>query len=821
MSQPLAMSSKRDLWIRIRCGVARIACALLCAIAGSSMAVATARAASAPVSVFPIPGSRLATPQTQITFRGMPASQLGTITVTGSASGAHTGQVESDSDGQGGSFLPSAPFIAGEQVTVQTDLNVIGGQNGTFSFTIENPGGAIPPPGQRTVAPRVRGDELSFRSRPDLHPAAVKITQGRPLGNDIFLTPMRGPVQWGPMIVDPAGHPVWFDPLPGPEEEAADLRVQQYQGQPVLTWWEGFQNAGMGQGNDVIFDQHYHQIAVVRAGNGLNADLHAFTITPQDTALITSYHLVHWNASSIGGPRNQGVFDCTIQEIDIPTGLVLFQWDSLDQIPLSDSYSHYRGSGHPYDYFHVNSVQQDQAGNLIVSARNTWAVYDIDHRTGRVIWTLGGKHSSFHMGSGTSTAFQHHARLYQNGQMTIFDDGAAPQVHPQSRGLIEQLDTTHMSVTKVRALDHHPALVSAYEGSLQLLAHGNAFVGWGSEPYFTEFGTNGAQIFDGRFVDANSSYRAYRFAWNGQPQTQPALSVSAGGAGIVHLYASWNGATGVSGWRVLAGAGPSSLAPIGTSRRTGFETAIAATSGDRYFAVQALDGGGHTLATSQTESVSSHIAIFGKSAFVSGGGVGGLPAACYAPSPCHVTTTLKVGRTTVARTGQESLSSSGGILYFKLTDTGHRMLMQSPHQRLRVSVSAQAGSGIGGMTTLTLIPFHTSGGAPHRSVSQAQTLRFMGLTDFVYAGRTGGILAACLTTTPCHVSTTVSVGRTVIAHTGPELLGSRETGYLMFTLRSQGRQLLAAARGNQLPVTVTISGDGQTARAQIALVPFS
>ncbi len=370
-----------------------------------------AAAAAGAVSVYPIPGSEVATPETQISFRGVAPAALGPISVTGSSSGVHAGRLSADSDGRGASFYPGHPFSAGEVVTVRTSLPIIGGQAGSFEFTVERP---APPflASDHSPAPRRRGDVESFHSRPDLRPVAVRIRQAYSGASDIFLTPMRGPLQWGPMIVDRWGHLIWFLPLSGPTTTATNFAVQHYLGQPVLTWWQGFIN-GFGQGEDVILNSHYRRIATVRAGNGLTADLHEFTLTPEGTALITAYRPVDWDGSSVGAGGNLDVLDCTVQEIDIRTGNVLFQWDSLDHVPLRDSCMPVPkpGAG-AFDYFHVNSIQQAADGNLIVSARNTWAVYKINHTTGAVMWTLGGKRSSFKMGPGTRTAFQHDAILH-------------------------------------------------------------------------------------------------------------------------------------------------------------------------------------------------------------------------------------------------------------------------------------------------------------------------------------------------------------------------------------------------------------------------
>ena len=342
------------------------------------------------------------------------------------------------------------------------------------------------------------GDVYRFYSRPDLRPAAIRVTQrsAHTAPGDIFITPMGGPVQWGPEIVAPSGSLVWFQPV-GPRQTATDLQVQRYQGQTVLTWFRGFVNAGDGMGYDVIMNHHYQQIATVHAGNDLRADLHEFDITPQGTALIDSYHLVHWGSLPVP------VQDCVIQEIDIKTGLVLFQWDSLDHIPLTDSYAKIQPGHHPFDYFHINSIQQAPDGSLIVSARNTSTVYDIDHRTGAVIWRLGGRRSTFTIGPGTSTVYQHHARVHPGGLLTIFDNGDAPVQHPQSRAILERLDVQAHTVTLVHQYDHSPPINAAVEGSVQLLPNGDVFVGWGSAPFFSEYTAGGQQLFDGHFVTDN------------------------------------------------------------------------------------------------------------------------------------------------------------------------------------------------------------------------------------------------------------------------------------------------------------------------------
>ena len=571
-------------------------------LAGGGDTPATAQTPA--VSVFPIPGDQVASPNTQIAFRGLPASSIGQVTVTGSKSGADSGTIEGDSDGEGASFIPSKPFQPGETVTVTTGLNIVGAAGGTFSFTIANPAGGIPYQ-KALIVPRVSGDVWRFRSRTDLAPAAVTLLH-RPKtasGEDIFLTPQYGPVQNGLEIVSSGGQLVWFDRVP-PGDTASDFGVQTYRGQRVLTWWQGYSDAGVGVGEDRIFNSSYQQIAVVQAANGLSADLHEFQVTPSNTALITAYYPVYWNASSVHGSAHEIVLDSVVQEIDIPTGLVLFQWDSLDHVPLGDTYervppAHTRN---PFDYFHVDSVALDRDGNLIVSGRNTWGVYKVSHATGSVIWRLGGKQSSFKMGPGTSFAFQHDVRVQaQNDEyLTLFDDGAGPpSVHSQSRAVGLSLNLARMTARLADQREHSPSLLAEFEGNVEQLPDLEDFVGWGQQPYFSDYDRHGNLVLDGRFVGTTSSYRAYEFSWSGTPAVPPALAANTSGD-TTTVYASWSGATGIDGWRVLSGSSPAALKPIRVVSPAGFETSTRIKSA-AYVAVQALGQHGSVLATSPTE----------------------------------------------------------------------------------------------------------------------------------------------------------------------------------------------------------------------------
>jgi hypothetical protein len=565
------------------------------------------------VTVSPLSGSRDASPQTQVSFLGVPAGDLSHVSAIGSRSGVHGGRLLAYSQGDGASFVPARPFSEGERVSVRARLRVGGSVHAIldrFAIAERDPISSTP----ERVHAGSPNEQQSYRSRPELHPPALTVTVSLPgvAPGDEFVAPYGGAGQAGPMILDPNGGLVWFKPLPA-GTFAANLRVQEYLGKPVLTWWQGDISVhGYGLGEDVIADQSYTDIAHVRAGNGLRADLHDFQLTPDASALITAYDPIRCDLSSVGGPANGAVTDGLIQEIDVRTGLVMFQWSSLDHVALSESHSLARDSStaKPFDYFHVNSIDVDRDGSLLISGRNTWAAYELDARSGQIVWRLGGKRSSFRMGQGTQTAWQHDPRQLADGSISIFDNGASPAVHGQSRGIVIGLDAANGAATLLGQVVHPPALLADSQGNFQALANGDWFVGWGQLPDFSEFSPTGTLLLDAHFPAHTQSYRALRFAWTGAPAHPPvfALQPAAGGAGTV--YASWNGATLVSGWRVLAGEQSSSLDEIAQVPSTGFETPIALAPGTagRYMTVQALDAAGDVIGTARTASTSGSTA---------------------------------------------------------------------------------------------------------------------------------------------------------------------------------------------------------------------
>jgi hypothetical protein len=342
---------------------------------------------------------------------------------------------------------------------------------------------------------------------------------------DIFISPFGDPATYanGPEILSPSGKIVWFKAVPS-GEEAADFRTQTYDGRPVLTWWQGTGLGGLSSGTDYVYNDHFQQVAQVNAGNGFSADGHEFLITPWNTALIVAYTTATANLTSIGGPADQTVIDGIVQEIDIRTGKVLFQWNSADHVPYGQSEEPLPASAStPWDWFHVNAVHLAGDGNLLIDARDTWTTYKVSLRSGRILWQLGGKDSSFTEraapgqvldSAGEIFSWQHDPEQVGPNTYTFFDnDSTGAPLLPYSRAVTVRLNYRTRTATLVASDNQPEGLSAASQGNAQTTRNGDLFVGWGILPYISEFSPSGKLLFNAEFPAGVNTYRAYQLPW--------------------------------------------------------------------------------------------------------------------------------------------------------------------------------------------------------------------------------------------------------------------------------------------------------------------
>jgi hypothetical protein len=460
----------------------------------------------------------------------------------------------------------------------------------------------------------------TFVSAPGLHPPKLEVLVRRAglargdflvTGDTGLITSGKHRTQVGPLILDSHARPVWFLPR---DRVAFGLEQQRYEGRPVLVWVEGALESGprggaprgAKSGQFVVYNEDYRRIATIQSRVPWMTDLHDASIVGPNIWITVSRVVSHQHLSPYGGPHDGTVLDVGLQEFNVSTGRLIRTWDALNpggtpNVPLSASKER---TSPGWDAYHLNSVQALANGDLLVSMRNTWAVYLIDPITDRTLWTLGGKRSTFKLPPDARFAWQHDARLVgprQGGQgadveLTLFDDNSS---RGPAKGMILRLNTVTRRATLVHAYPHHPPYTAQVLGSMQLLPNGNALVDWGApDPYFTEFSSSGKQLLNVVWPLREQSYRTlFTNSWVGTPYYPPSGAVRG-----KTIYASWNGATRVSSWEVMAGPSISNLRVVASHARTGFETAITLSQTHRVYQIRALTATGKLLRASRTFS---------------------------------------------------------------------------------------------------------------------------------------------------------------------------------------------------------------------------
>lgn len=602
-------------------------------------------------SVVPVAGDRYVEPTTSLTFLGVSPAQIAGMKITGSVSGLHWGHYSHLIGAKGEYFVPAKPFRPGETVTVTAPkLRMPGGQGDRYTFAIARPASASAARKAFQVAAREDGmgpkaasaaptgrkrhysppacNVVTYKSEPNLHAQSVCMnlgvtTHGTPAGHLLFITQGGNVSGLGAGIFEPNGHLVYWNRAPngGPRDD--NLQPVRFDGNEYLALWSGAQpgTGGYGNGNIYLYDNHYHLVGKLSpSGFPSNwVDLHEFQITPQGDALIGIFDPV---SETIGG-NTETVLQYVVQKLSlvkngyhISTGNLLFQWDSLVQVPVSQSnIPDPATNGAVWDYFHGNAITQDSDGNLVISSRNTWGLYKVDDTPGstnfgHILWQVGATQA------GDSTlsepwCYQHDVVALGNDEYSLYDDGGTgpgcllgTDAHP-SRGLVISVNptTSPAGVTLVHSYTHNPAIYSGFTGSVERMSNGDAFIDWAENPEITEYNQAGTEVKMDMTL-SNWSYRASFLPWSGYPTWRPNATAQASG-GKTDVWMSWNGSTELAKWIVLAGPSATQLSPIHRYwQKSNFESMAVLGHVYPWVAVEAVSSGGQVLSRSWPTKVS-------------------------------------------------------------------------------------------------------------------------------------------------------------------------------------------------------------------------
>lgn len=452
-----------------------------------------------------------------------------------------------------------------------------------------------------------------YRSRPDLSPPTLNITiEAKDTAPGyLFLAPYAPEVTSltsstsGAYIFTDSGDLVWsgfgYFSIWG-----ANFQKTTLNGEDVLFSFEGTHNArkGHGHGHVTFLNKHYETVKETRGGGYEVLDKHEFHVKDGKTGLATIYHTLPTDLTAYGGEEDQQwVIDSRFQEIDLGTGELLFEWSSVDHIPFNESaFSLKKGlggfgrsSGDAWDFFHINSVDKDEAGDYLISARHVSSIYKISGKTGKILWRIGGlpgiTPSDFELKDGLSFSFQHHARFISTSEdvqvISFFDNSAYGTENGgdelvgngnYSSSKIIEVNTKTWEVKQLYRAPLPYKLLSKSQGSTQVLDNGHVITGWGSVGAVTEFNKEGEPIFHA-FVDSGpeaseqQNYRAFKYEWVGEPTESIAVVSEATKHGDTNIYVSWNGDTRTTSWKFFAISSGKHI-QIGEKKRSSFETTL-------------------------------------------------------------------------------------------------------------------------------------------------------------------------------------------------------------------------------------------------------
>jgi hypothetical protein len=256
--------------------------------------------------------------------------------------------------------------------------------------------------------------------------------------------------------------------------------------------------------------EDFNEIDTFQMGNGYLADNHDFQMLPNGHVLMLNYdsHIIDMSQIVEGGHPACNIGGAVIQELDVYKN-VIFQWRSIDYIPIIDSFRDLTRAR--IGYIHVNSIELDEIdGNIILSCRETSELIKINRVTGEVMWRMGGKNEDFtYINEHPENApryfkLTHDARRHANGHLTIFDNGADKNdmTRPYSRAVEYDLDEENKTVTMVWEYRNDPDFLALSGGDCLRLPNGNTIVRWGGAAKageaaaMTEAGPNGELLYE-------------------------------------------------------------------------------------------------------------------------------------------------------------------------------------------------------------------------------------------------------------------------------------------------------------------------------------
>jgi len=541
------------------------------------------------------------------------------IYISGEQSGIHPGKTKIASDQKTIIFTPDSPFIPEEMVTVSLQP-VINSSHKivikpfTYQFrviefispgTVEEEmddtalGSSIPSTRPLSTRAMVMPNGVSV---PSDFPHVEITVNDNPCTDYIFIDNRGGgPGRPYNVIFDNTGSPVWYMHTGG---ERRDFKVQPNGWITMMI--RGADGYGHGEGF-IAFDENFNFIKEFYAVRGnspyrVSTDEHELQVLEDGGYLLIALRWISYDCRPWGGHSNATIGETGIQEFTAEDELI-FQWWAIDDggfIVGDVELTNVRSSS--FRFPHMNSLDIDEDGHIILSNRLLSEVTKINRQTGEKIWRLGGAHNQFTFVDDPldGQKNQHAVRALGGGRYSIFDNGNGhnPSV---SRAVIYQLDTDQMTATlewEYREFGWY----TDYMGNAQLLPNGNMLINWVQNPLpkLTEIRPDGSMAFRMNFVYPSHCYRVHRCPWNGMVE-EPVLDIEMELDNVTLLMNKF-GDPDVDHYNIYAGRGQNPTT-LHTTSSTSLKHIYDLENGYHWIRVTAVNGSGQESGYSNQEQV--------------------------------------------------------------------------------------------------------------------------------------------------------------------------------------------------------------------------
>jgi hypothetical protein len=478
--------------------------------------------------LFPEPGSKLLPKQTVliVRFTDVIPDQIANlnsfIKIRGETSGVVEGNTIISTDGRTIIFEPNTNYTPGEKVFVNFTPKLLGNNLAKLDTTYEfivSPKTQSPwfkkKKKEREKHAKANDEQLLQKSMgndpiiidgvsvPTDFPLVEITINDNPDPGYIFITNINYSI-----IFDNNGSPQWYWRI---ISEPLNLKVQP-NGIMTVNIWEEIWDGPVGFDSTYTIVKHYH------IPPGFWFDDHECTVLENGHyfVIFNDEHQIDMSQIVPGGDPNAWVLENNVAEMDANDNPI-FIWRGLDHFNIADAI-HEDLTQHYIDFCHMNTIEIDNDGHILISSRHLSEITKINRQTGDIIWRLGGVNNQFNwVNDSYQISYQHDIRVLPNGNYTLFDNGNYHQ--PQfSRALELDLDTQNMTATKVFEYRENPDNYAKWMGSTQRVPNGNTIINWAEPwlPKLTEVRPDGSKAFEMNFVEDHHAYRTHRSPWIGK-----------------------------------------------------------------------------------------------------------------------------------------------------------------------------------------------------------------------------------------------------------------------------------------------------------------